>query len=108
MVMPNQINANRPSRVSITPHAATSPGVPGALRDWVLGRDSFECRAPGCHRSHGLEVHLINPGEPGGHTNPANLITICPVCLPMWDLMGRGVFEEVCQNVRALSESRTA
>ena len=66
--------------------------VPLALRRWVLERDGHRCCAPGCHRTRDLEVAQVHPGRKGGHLNPGNLITICPVCRPMWQLMGSGEF----------------
>lgn len=65
-----------------------------ALRHWIMGRDGFQCRAPGCHQAEGLTVEAIEPGAPGGRNNPANLVTICSRCLPFWDIMGRGPFLE--------------
>lgn len=68
------------------------PRIPSPIEDWVLGRDGYQCRAPGCRRNEGLGVHQITPGLPDGRNNPANLVTICAVCLPLWNLMGRGPF----------------
>ena len=99
MVMTNRNFTDHSPRTAPTPPPAVRPGVPRALREWILGRDSYQCRAPGCGRAEGVEVHLVNLTEPGGHTNPANLITICPVCLPLWDLMGRGAFQATCHNL---------
>lgn len=81
-------------RSSTLIHPGLRPISP-ALRHWIMGRDGFQCRAPGCNRSEGLSVEQIEPGTPGGRNNPANLVTVCSGCLPFWDIMGRGPFLEV-------------
>ncbi len=65
-----------------------------ALEQWALGRDGFQCRAPGCKQSEGLAVYEVDPQQNAGHQNPANLVTVCSGCQPLWDLMGRGPFQE--------------
>lgn len=70
--------------------------VPASLRLWVLGRDGHRCQAPGCGRSDRLDVHHVfnqtDPASAGGRNHPANLVTVCALCHPLWDLMGRGPF----------------
>ena len=80
--------------------------IPSPIDDWVLGRDGYQCRAPGCRRIEGLGVHQITPGLPDGRNNPANLVTICSVCLSLWDLMGRGPF--VAGGVEKVLSARSA
>jgi 5-methylcytosine-specific restriction endonuclease McrA len=47
-----------------------------ALRRAILHRDG-SCAADGCTSRHRLEVHHIVPFSEGGHTDPANLTTLC-------------------------------
>ena len=70
------------------------PSLPSTLVDRILARDGHQCRAPGCRRNEGLGVERIQPGLSGGGNHPSNLVTVCSVCRPMWDLMGRGPFQE--------------
>lgn len=93
------LNPHHPCPSLPSPIVLESARISPALRDWVLGRDGYQCRAPGCDRSDSLDVHLVDPGKPGGHTDPANLVTICAGCRPIWDLMGRGPFEAVCDRM---------
>nr|MEE4269314.1 HNH endonuclease signature motif containing protein [Candidatus Krumholzibacteria bacterium] len=108
MVMTNRTFTDHSSRTAPTPLPAVRPGIPGALREWILGRDSYRCRAPGCGRAEGVEVHLVDHNAPGGHINPANLITICPVCRPLWDLMGRGTFQTTAHDMVEMSVATSA
>jgi hypothetical protein len=66
--------------------------IPEDLQDWVLGRDSHCCRAPGCGGSQDLAVCVVDSDRPGGNLDPDNLITMCSVCRPIWQLMGSGEF----------------
>lgn len=75
------------------------PRLSPALEQWVLGRDGFQCRAPGCGQVEGLAVYEVEIHQIAGHQNPANLVTVCSVCQPMWDLMGRGPFHQEKQEV---------
>jgi hypothetical protein len=47
-----------------------------ALRRKVLARDNYTCRAEGCTRSYGLEVHKIGGGYHAGSID--NYIVLCP------------------------------
>jgi hypothetical protein len=42
----------------------------------VLARDNYTCRADGCTRSYGLEVHKIGGGYHGGSID--QYIALCP------------------------------
>jgi hypothetical protein len=47
-----------------------------ALRRKVLARDNYTCRAEGCTRSYGLEVHKIGGGYHAGTID--QYIALCP------------------------------
>lgn len=54
----------------------TSRVISRRLRRIIEHRDGG-CAVPGCHRSHGLEIHHIHHWEDGGPTDTANLVTLC-------------------------------
>jgi hypothetical protein len=91
-----------------TPVPLARRPIPCALRHWILGRDGYQCRAPGCSRGENLDVFHIDPTRPGGRNNPANLVTVCDICQPMWNLMGRGPFVEERPEICNLQEQPTA
>lgn len=100
MVMNPPSSANR---ISLVAPRQERPALPPALRRWVLGRDGYRCQAPGCGRRENLEVHHVanrmDPDPAGGRNHPANLVTVCALCHPLWDLMGRGPF--LAESARA-------
>lgn len=55
-------------------------GVTPRLRRFVLSRDRFRCRAPGCGSNHYLELHHIVPQDEGGPHSADNLVTLCSRC----------------------------
>ena len=72
--------------------------VTPALGDWILNRDGFQCRAPGCGRRDNLGVYHIDPNLSKSRHDPKNLVTLCATCQPFWDLMGRGPFYQEKTN----------
>jgi hypothetical protein len=54
--------------------------IPPAVRQAVLARDGYRCRAPGCGRARFLEVHHLKPKAQGGKNDPGNLVTLCSAC----------------------------
>ncbi|MCP4573118.1 MAG: HNH endonuclease [bacterium] len=54
--------------------------IPPRTRREVLSRDGHRCRAPGCIRTHFLEVHHKTSRARGGTHDPSNLITLCAAC----------------------------
>jgi len=60
------------------------------LDEWVLARDNHRCQAPGCQHRQDLGVFQVDTTLPGGRHAPHNLVTMCPTCQSIWDLMGRG------------------
>lgn len=55
-------------------------GVTPRLRRFVLARDRYRCRAPGCGSRHFLEIHHVLPQEEGGQHSATNLVTLCGRC----------------------------
>lgn len=47
------------------------------LRRAVLHRHHGRCAVPGCHATHGLEIHHIVHWEDGGPTDTGNLVALC-------------------------------
>lgn len=62
--------------------------IPPRVRREVLARDEHRCRAPGCSRTHFLEVHHIVPRNSGGTNNPGNLVSLCAGCHRLWHRKG--------------------
>jgi len=52
--------------------------VPARTRRHVLRRDRGMCRVPGCGNSRFVEIHHIIHWEHHGHTEPPNLLCLCP------------------------------
>lgn len=63
-----------------TPSGRKTTTIPPRIRREVLARDRHRCRAPGCDRTHFLEVHHIVSKSRGGGHDPENLITLCGAC----------------------------
>ena len=58
--------------------------IPPRVRRAVLARDRHRCQAPGCGRTHFLEVHHIIPRKQGGRNVAENLTTMCGSCHRLW------------------------
>ena len=58
--------------------------IPPRIRREVLARDQHRCTAPGCGRTHFLEVHHIVSRQSGGSNQPQNLKTLCGSCHRLW------------------------
>ena len=58
--------------------------IPPRIRREVLARDKHRCTAPGCGRTHFLEVHHIVSRQRGGGNHPQNLTTLCGPCHRLW------------------------
>ena len=58
--------------------------IPPRIRREVLARDQHRCTAPGCCRTHFLEVHHIVLRQSGGSNHPQNLTTLCGSCHRLW------------------------
>ena len=62
--------------------------IPPRIRREVLARDGHRCRAPGCSRTHFLEVHHVVPRSSGGTNHPGNLVVLCSGCHRLWHTKG--------------------
>ena len=62
--------------------------IPPRIRREVLARDKHRCTAPGCGRTHFLEVHHIVSRRRGGTNQPQNLKTLCGSCHRPWHERG--------------------
>ena len=69
--------------------------VPPRVRREVLARDGNRCQAPGCGRTHFLEIHHKAPRAQGGTNDPQNLITLCAACHRLYhQRQGAGLVRE--------------
>jgi len=90
------------------PGQRAKPTIPPRVRREVLARDGHRCRAPGCGRTHFLEVHHRTPRARGGTNDAANLVTLCAAChrlhhekgslvrepASVWSVGGAGIIRE--------------
>ena len=59
------------------PRARAVQSVTPALREYVLARDKYRCRVPGCRSARNLELHHLEHQEHGGSHDEQNIVTIC-------------------------------
>jgi hypothetical protein len=59
------------------PRTRAVQSVTPALREYVLARDKYRCRVPGCRSARNLELHHLEHQAHGGSHDEQNLVTIC-------------------------------
>ena len=72
----------RPEKVKEPKTKAKREPIPARLRNKVLHRDGYTCKACGANRGGGAELHIdhIVPVADGGRTCEQNLQTLCGPC----------------------------